>query len=142
MICCLTLALITACAQEAPLDGNHTIETAPFHSSLDIDLEASERQDSGLWWRDIAVGEGPVVTRGQSVDVYYDGRLIDGSQFDATQVGQPFTFTAGVGRVIAGWDQGVVGMRVGGKRQLIIPSELGYGARGVGPIPPDVKTCV
>jgi peptidylprolyl isomerase len=134
LTCILTL---TACGPEAPINNSpDSIATATFADSLDLDLAGSTRNEAGLYWRDLVVGEGDTVKSGQVVEVSYDGRLPDGSQFDATKPGDPFSFRAGVGQVIAGWDQGVVGMRVGGKRQLIIPATLGYGASGAGGVIP------
>ena len=88
---------------------------------------------------DLLIGEGQEATGpGQFVTVHYTGWLEDGSEFDSSRRGEPFSFPLGVGYVIPGWDQGLVGMRVGGKRRLTIPSELGYGARGAGTaIPPN-----
>jgi len=87
---------------------------------------------------DVKKGEGELVEKGDVVTVHYTGVLKDGTKFDDSRVrGTPFTFTVGVGEVIKGWDQGVVGMRVGGERVLVIPSELGYGNRQLGPIPPN-----
>jgi FKBP-type peptidyl-prolyl cis-trans isomerase FkpA len=95
---------------------------------------------------DAAVGSGAVATRGKEVTVHYTGWLYDpkaadkhGKKFDSSRDrGEPFSFALGAGRVIAGWDQGVAGMKVGGKRTLVIPSELGYGSRGAGgAIPPN-----
>ncbi len=83
-------------------------------------------------------GSGERAEIGMSVSVHYTGKLQDGTVFDSSiPRGQPFTFTLGAGQVIKGWDEGVVGMKEGGKRRLIIPPELGYGSRGVGPIPPN-----
>ncbi|MFA7286514.1 MAG: FKBP-type peptidyl-prolyl cis-trans isomerase [Patescibacteria group bacterium] len=83
-------------------------------------------------------GNGAVAVSGNRVAVHYTGWLVDGTKFDSSvDRGTPFTFTLGAGQVIAGWDQGVVGMKVGEKRRLTIPSLLGYGASGVGPIPPN-----
>lgn len=113
------------------------IDQTVFAAELEVDLAASTQTATGLYYRDLVVGEGATVAAGQTVDVYYDGRLTDGSRFDATKVGSPFSFPAGTGRVIAGWDEGVVGMKIGGKRQLIIPPSLGYGSAGGGPIPPN-----
>lgn len=89
---------------------------------------------------DLVVGKGPVAAKGDSVKVHYTGRLYDnGKKFDSSlDSGKPFPFTLGEGSVIKGWDQGVVGMKVGGKRKLTIPSDLAYGDKGSPPkIPPD-----
>lgn len=81
-------------------------------------------------------GEGETAEPGNRVSVHYTGWLVDGTKFDSSlDRGTPFTFTLGAGQVIQGWDQGVVGMRLGEKRRLTIPPTLGYGASGVGPIP-------
>jgi FKBP-type peptidyl-prolyl cis-trans isomerase FkpA len=93
---------------------------------------------------DLVVGTGPDATVGKLVTVNYTGWLYDtsktdgkGTQFDTSIGKQPFPFTLGAGQVIKGWDQGVVGMKVGGSRRLIIPPDLAYGASGTGPIPPN-----
>jgi FKBP-type peptidyl-prolyl cis-trans isomerase len=91
---------------------------------------------SGLQYKDIKVGDGAAAKSGDSVSVHYTGWLTDGTKFDSSvDRGQPFTFQLGAGGVIKGWDEGVVGMKVGGTRILIIPPELGYGAQANGPIP-------
>ncbi len=93
---------------------------------------------SGLEYEDIVVGSGPEAQSGQQVSVHYAGTLQNGQKFDASRDhGGPFEFTLGAGQVIKGWDEGVAGMRVGGKRKLIIPPSLGYGNRAIGPIPPN-----
>jgi len=94
---------------------------------------------SGLQYEDIVVGDGASPQPGQNVRVHYTGTLTDGSKFDSSRDrNQPFNFPIGVGRVIKGWDEGVISMKVGGRRILTIPSELGYGARGAGgAIPPN-----
>src|SRR5437762_5734326 len=96
---------------------------------------------SGLKYKDEVIGTGDSPKQGKKVKVHYTGRLTDGKKFDSSvDRGQPFEFVIGVGQVIKGWDEGVAGMKVGGKRQLIIPSELGYGARGAGSaIPPNAE---
>ena len=94
---------------------------------------------SGLQYWDIVVGAGATAAAGKTVKVHYTGWLTDGKKFDSSvDRGQPFSFPLGGGRVIKGWDEGVAGMKVGVKRQLRIPPELGYGARGAsGAIPPN-----
>ena len=96
---------------------------------------------SGLKYIDEKEGTGQTAKAGDNVSVHYTGRLADGKKFDSSvDRGQPFDFPLGAGRVIKGWDEGVAGMKVGGKRKLIIPSELGYGKRGAGDvIPPDAE---
>jgi peptidylprolyl isomerase len=92
---------------------------------------------SGLKYIDEVVGGGDSPQKGKKVKVHYTGRLTDGKKFDSSvDRGDPFEFTIGVGQVIRGWDEGVMGMKVGGKRQLIIPADLGYGARGAGNVIP------
>ena len=94
---------------------------------------------SGLEYWDIKVGTGPTAAAGQKVRVHYTGWLTSGKKFDSSvDAGKPFGFTLGAGEVIKGWDEGVAGMRVGGKRQLRIPPQLAYGERGYpGAIPPN-----
>lgn len=92
-----------------------------------------------LQMEDLTVGDGAEAVAGKTVSVHYTGRLTDGSKFDSSlDRGEPFSFRLGAGQVIKGWDQGVAGMKVGGKRKLTIPPELGYGAGGFpGAIPPN-----
>jgi FKBP-type peptidyl-prolyl cis-trans isomerase len=94
---------------------------------------------SGLQYWDIKVGTGAEAKNGSHVSVHYTGWLTSGKKFDSSvDAGKPFPFTIGAGEVIKGWDEGVAGMKVGGKRQLRIPPELGYGANGAaGVIPPN-----
>lgn len=92
---------------------------------------------SGLQFIDIEVGTGDSPQLGQTVEVHYTGWLSDGTKFDSSiDRGQPFSFVIGAGRVIAGWDEGVASMKVGGERRLIIPPELAYGERGYPPVIP------
>ena len=98
---------------------------------------------SGLIIDDLAVGEGAAAAAGQNVTVHYTGWLTDGTKFDSSKDrGDPFVFPLGGGRVIKGWDEGVQGMKVGGKRKLTIPPALGYGARGAGGVIPPNATLV
>jgi peptidylprolyl isomerase len=98
---------------------------------------------SGLKYKESKVGDGKVASSGQTVEVHYTGWLNEdgskGKKFDSSvDRGRPFSFPLGAGRVIKGWDQGVAGMKEGGKRTLYIPAELGYGSRGAGAaIPPN-----
>jgi FKBP-type peptidyl-prolyl cis-trans isomerase FkpA len=102
---------------------------------------AETKTASGLIIEDLQVGDGETVTKGKIAMVHYTGWLNDAARtkFDSSKLhGKPFSFPVGEGRVIAGWDEGVQGMKVGGVRKIIIPPELGYGAEGaVGVIPPN-----
>lgn len=98
---------------------------------------------SGLKYEDIVEGTGPSPQPGQQVRVHYTGTLENGTKFDSSlDRGEPFEFTIGVGQVIKGWDEGVMSMKVGGKRRLIIPSQLGYGPRGAGNVIPPNATLI
>lgn len=97
--------------------------------------------DSGLEYIDLAVGTGREAGPGDTAMVDYTGWLEDGTKFDSSHDhGKPFSFRVGAGQVIKGWDEGVTGMKVGGKRKLMVPPHLGYGGRGAGGvIPPNAK---
>ena len=98
---------------------------------------------SGLVIEEVTVGGGDEARAGQHVSVHYTGWLMDGTKFDSSKDrGDPFEFPLGMRHVIAGWDEGVQGMRVGGTRKLTIPSELGYGPRGAGGVIPPNATLV
>ena len=98
---------------------------------------------AALQIEDLTVGSGAEAKIGSSVAVHYTGWLTDGKKFDSSlDRKQAFTFTLGQGRVIQGWDQGVVGMKVGGKRKLTVPPDLGYGPRGYPPVIPANATLV
>ena len=98
---------------------------------------------SGLQYQDEVVGEGQQAKRGDHVSVHYTGTLTDGKKFDSSRDrNKPFEFALGTGTVIRGWDEGVAGMKVGGKRRLVIPSQLGYGAAGAGHVIPPNATLV
>lgn len=104
-----------------------------FAPELGIDLEALTETASGLRYQDLVVGDGVTAQSGDSVSVHYTGWLTDGTKFDSSiDRGTPFEFRLGVGSVIAGWDEGVADMRVGGTRKLVIPPDLGYGDQGAG----------
>ena len=95
---------------------------------------------SGLQYEDVVVGSGKMAEPGMNVLVNYTGRLTDGFEFDSSVGKQPYGFQLGSGSVIAGWEEGIKGMRIGGKRKLVIPPDLGYGARGMGGVIPPNAT--
>ena len=104
---------------------------------------STQTTPSGLIIEELAVGDGSIATAGQSVSVHYTGWLTDGTKFDSSKDrNEPFEFPLGARNVIAGWDEGVQGMKVGGRRKLTIPPELGYGARGAGRVIPPNATLV
>jgi FKBP-type peptidyl-prolyl cis-trans isomerase len=95
---------------------------------------------SGLKYQELKVGTGDTAKAGDMVEVHYTGWLKDGKKFDSSvDRGEPFTFKLGASQVIKGWDEGVAGMKEGGKRKLIIPADLAYGKKGRGPIPADAE---
>ena len=99
--------------------------------------------DSGLHYLDTVEGTGAVAQRGQRVTVHYTGVLENGVKFDSSRdKDQPFSFKLGAGNVIAGWDEGVAGMKIGGQRRLTIPGKLGYGPRGIPGVIPSNATLI
>ncbi|WP_013324351.1 FKBP-type peptidyl-prolyl cis-trans isomerase [Gloeothece verrucosa] len=121
----------------------------PVVQSINIKQETNQMAQnevttpSGLKYVDITEGSGETPQKGQTVTVHYTGTLEDGKKFDSSRDrGQPFSFKIGVGQVIKGWDEGVISMKVGGRRTLIIPSQLGYGARGAGGVIPPNATLI
>ncbi|BAW95310.1 FKBP-type peptidyl-prolyl cis-trans isomerase [[Synechococcus] sp. NIES-970] len=111
--------------------------------NMDLDLSKAVTTESGLQYIDEVVGEGEFPMAGEMVTVHYTGKLTDGKVFDSSvKRNEPFSFVIGVGQVIKGWDEGVITMKPGGKRTLIIPAELGYGARGAGGVIPPNATLI
>ena len=102
----------------------------------DLGLAKARITPSGLSITDIVVGDGPEAVKGEVVSVDYRGTLASGKEFDSSYGRGPFSFPLGAGRVIQGWDEGVAGMKVGGKRKLVIPPDLAYGERGAGGVIP------
>ncbi|WP_447980672.1 FKBP-type peptidyl-prolyl cis-trans isomerase [Candidatus Nitrospira bockiana] len=99
------------------------------------------RTESGLQYADIQPGTGREADLGDTATVHYTGWLADGTKFDSSvDRNKPFSFRVGAGQVIKGWDEGVLGMKIGGKRKLIIPPELAYGSRGAGGVIPSDAT--
>jgi FKBP-type peptidyl-prolyl cis-trans isomerase len=112
-------------------------------AGFEIDSAALTKTASGLQYQDVVTGTGPEASPGQVAVVHYTGWLTDGTKFDSSRDGgQPFSFPLGGGQVIAGWDEGVAGMKVGGRRKLVIPPELGYGPMGSPPVIPAGATLV
>lgn len=112
----------------------------PEEDAMSID-EAPVTTASGLQYVDVVEGAGASPEAGQTVTVHYTGTLADGTKFDSSRDrDRPFSFRIGVGQVIRGWDEGVISMKVGGQRKLIIPPELGYGERGAGGVIPPNAT--
>jgi FKBP-type peptidyl-prolyl cis-trans isomerase len=104
-----------------------------FAAALDVQPEKLTTSPTGLRYRDMAPGNGPAAEVGQTAKVRYTGWLTNGHKFDSGV----YSFTLGKQQVIEGWDEGLQGMRVGGKRKLVIPAELGYGPQDMGDIPPN-----
>ena len=124
--------LIAACARTEKAEETAETQAAPEVAAA-----------TGLKHQDLKVGDGPEAVSGKVVEVHYTGWLEDGTKFDSSlDRGEPFSFRLGAGEVIEGWDQGVAGMRVGGKRKLTIPPELGYGQEGAGGVIPPGATLV
>ncbi len=113
-------------------------QSTPIKINLAKTTEKTVTTASGLQYEDIVVGTGASPQAGQRTKVHYTGWLTNGTKFDSSvDRGQPFEFEVGLGHVIKGWDEGVLTMKIGGKRKLIIPPQLGYGARDMGKIPPN-----
>lgn len=107
-----------------------------FAAALGVDTASMTKAPAGFWYTDIAAGQGDVAEPGRTVRVHYTGWLPDGKKFDSSRDrGEPFAFTLGAGQVITGWDEGVKGMKVGGRRKLVLPPAMAYGEAGA---PPDI----
>jgi peptidylprolyl isomerase len=133
----LAAALAVACGSDSTSPSVPTIEETTFAPSLGIDLTTFTKNANGLYFKELVVGSGTLAQDGRQVGVRYKGQLPDATVFDENPTPKPvFSFLLGAGQVVPGFDQGVRGMRIGGKRQVIIPPALGYGSRGSGAIPP------
>lgn len=130
--------------QQVEQENNKQNDAVDTTSALSIpvtDFSTYTTSSTGLQYKDITVGEGAEAAAGDSVAVHYTGMLPDGTKFDSSlDRDQSFEFLLGSGMVIAGWDEGVEGMKVGGKRVLVIPPDLGYGESGAGSIIPPNAT--
>ena len=143
LLCAL---LLTACkrgddaSQSAPpaasaVASNGDPAQVTYAPELGVTLSKFTKQPSGLYTLDTSPGTGPEATAGKTVKVHYTGWLANGKQFDSSKGSDPIEFPLGQSAVIRGWDEGIAGMKVGGKRRLVIPADLGYGAAGA---PPDI----
>jgi len=133
-------ALIPACSQN---EGKKQDEQKPAQAAPVPGGEKMVKAPSGLQYEDLVPGSGDSPKTGKKVTVHYTGWLTNGTKFDSSvDRNEPFTFVIGAGQVIPGWDEGVMSMKIGGKRKLVIPPELGYGAGGAGGVIPPNATLV
>jgi FKBP-type peptidyl-prolyl cis-trans isomerase FkpA len=129
-LCCM-IAVLAACGA-----GGRDAKAGGFNAALAVDTTTMTKAPAGFWYSDVATGQGDEAAPGRTVRVHYTGWLPDGKKFDSSRDrGEPFAFTLGAGQVIAGWDEGVKGMKVGGRRKLVLPPQLAYGDGGA---PPDI----
>jgi peptidylprolyl isomerase len=121
----------SAAAAPTPVAGD--VERATFAPSLGVHLETMSRRPSGLYVQDLATGTGAIVTRGRTAVVRYTGWLPSGDEVDSGEI----SVSIGSRQTIPAWEEGLLGMRVGGKRRIVAPPNLAYGSRGAGSIPPN-----
>lgn len=146
----LAIALLAGCNQYEAQKAASAAGANPSSSSTPAPAAAAtptggkvHKLPSGLQYEDMVVGSGKMAEPGMNVSVHYTGWLTDGTKFDSSlDRNQAFQFQLGAGMVIRGWDEGVKGMRIGGKRKLTIPSDMGYGAQGAGGVIPPNATLV
>lgn len=130
----LSVAII-ACGGSTEPSAPSNPATETYATSLGVNIAQMTKVSTDLYTQDLVVGTGAVAANGKSLAVTYTGWLVNGTKFDSNVGGQPFTLVLGFTSVIQGWQQGLVGMKVGGKRRLVIGSALGYGSSGSGSIP-------
>jgi FKBP-type peptidyl-prolyl cis-trans isomerase len=138
LLLALSMLFAVACGEEGDGEGDDAAATEAAD-----ECDTSEvTTDEGLVYADIECGTGAEAKPGDTLTVHYTGTLEDGTEFDSSVGGEPFPFVLGNGDVIQGWDLGFEGMKVGGKRRLTIPPELGYGASGSPPVIPPNATLI
>lgn len=133
----VAIFVLSACSHKNSINSTPQGQDIGNENTQAQEAKKIEKEDAnGLEITDILLGTGAEAKNGDRVSVHYTGTLKDGTKFDSSlDRGQPFSFDLGAGQVIRGWDLGVAGMKIGGKRKLVISPELGYGARPTGPIP-------
>lgn len=138
------LVALAGCQSKTPEEPKNTTGSAPQQTAPSDTAQApAPGEGEGLVIEDLVAGNGAEATPGSPVTVHYTGWLTDGTKFDSSvDSGRPFQFVLGQGQVIPGWDQGVAGMKVGGKRKLTIPPALAYGEAGAGGVIPPNATLV
>jgi peptidylprolyl isomerase len=141
LLALLLLLGVAACGSDEPSSDEGT-EPAAEEPAGDCE-EGVVETESGLQYEELECGDGAEAQRGDTVVVHYTGTLEDGTKFDSSlDRGQPFPFTIGAGQVIQGWEEGIAGMKVGGKRKLTIPPDLAYGKAGRPPVIPRNATLI
>ncbi len=144
----LSVTVLTGCGEGGP---SPDVEFGPaigptdltYADELGVDLDAMERTDAGVYYRDDVVGDGAVANVGSTIRVHYTGYFPDGTSFDTSRgTGDGFTVEIGTGNVIPGWDDGVPGMREGGQRILVVPPQMAYGEAGAGGVIPPYAVLV
>ena len=132
---------LTACSEDLDPGSGGSAPSNPatdtYASALGVNLSAMTKKNDNLYVQDLVVGTGTEAINNKTIGMTYTGWLVNGTKFDSNVGGALFSFALGTREVIDGWDQGILGMKVGGKRRLVIGSTLGYGSRGSGPIPPN-----
>jgi FKBP-type peptidyl-prolyl cis-trans isomerase len=137
------LALLPWLALAAACGSHGDAKAGGFSAELGVDTTKMTKAPSGLWYTDVTTGQGAEAEPGRTVRVHYTGWLPNGKKFDSSRDrGEPFAFTLGAGQVITGWDEGVKGMKVGGRRKLVLPPSMAYGEAGAPPDIPPASTLV
>jgi FKBP-type peptidyl-prolyl cis-trans isomerase len=143
---CAVFAMLAGCGDSTvapvPAPAGSDPATTIYAASLGVNISAMTKLSNALYIQDLVVGTGGAASKGHGLAVTYTGWLVNGMQFDSDVGKTPLGFTLGVGQVIPGWDQGIVGMRVGGTRRLVIGSALAYGTQGRPPAIPSNSTLV
>ena len=133
-VAALALPLGACGGARAPMAG---VDAATYAPALGVDLTRGTRTGSGLWYQDVRDGDGARAEPGRTVAIAYVGWLADGTAIDGAPPERPLEFAVGKRQAIRGFEEGVRGMRVGGRRKLVVPPALAYGRERVGPVPPN-----